>query len=447
MRRVRAIQITGLLLILAIALTVAINTIENPASQKLDSSNVCVLPAELVWQKTYGGAGDDRAFGAVPAGDGYLVVGSTKSIVPNATVGWTLRLDSSGNAVWNQTFLEGSGTELRCAINLTDGFLLVGNEFLQSGDINGYVAKIDKQGSVAWNTTVGGAKMDKLFSAIATSDGFVVFGLTNSYGNGESDVWAVKLNANGSELWNKTFPEGTDCAARAGIYISEGDFLLAGYASFQNEDYSFLLMKIDGAGNLVWNKTYSEPQSEKAYAIAKAADGYVIVGDSDSTQTDIDARVLKVDFNGTMMWTETVGGKKADSPSCITASKDGGFLIGGFTFSYGAGERDFWLFKIDASGKVLWSCTQGNDAFQEAYSVIEADGNRYFMAGWTDPFGQPPLIGKKTYEFYVVELCPAQGDGIFSVFLLMAFGFGFVALAAAVFLLFMRLHKAAKTKL
>ena len=52
-----------------------------------------------------------------------LVVGSSKSIVANTTVGWALKLDREGNLVWNKTFLEGFGTELRYAVNLTDGFL------------------------------------------------------------------------------------------------------------------------------------------------------------------------------------------------------------------------------------------------------------------------------------------------------------------------------------
>ena len=147
----RAIKILVLLLAVLIILTVSISATENSSSPKLDGTSVSVLPANVIWEKTYGGASDDRAFYAVPAGDGYLVVGSTKSIVPNATVGWALRLDKDGNAVWNQTFLEGSGTELRFAINLTDGFLLVGNEFLPSGDVNGYVAKIDNQGTPIWN--------------------------------------------------------------------------------------------------------------------------------------------------------------------------------------------------------------------------------------------------------------------------------------------------------
>ena len=94
-----------------------------------------VSPANVIWEKTYGVVGDDdRAYSALPVGDGYLVVGSSESNQTDVTVGWALRLDQEGNVIWNQTFLEGSGTELRCAFNLTDGFLLVGNEFLSSGD-------------------------------------------------------------------------------------------------------------------------------------------------------------------------------------------------------------------------------------------------------------------------------------------------------------------------
>ena len=136
--------------------------------------------------------------------------------------------------------------------------------------------------------------------------------------------------------------------------------------------------------------------------------------------------MVKVDFNGNMLWAKTVGGKNADSPSCITPSKDGGYLVGGFTFSFGAGNRDFWLFKIDDSGQVFWSCTQGDAGYQEAYSVIEAGKNQYVMVGWTDPPGQPALIGKARYDFYIVKLsAPPDSNGLSSL--------QFIAYAAAVF--------------
>jgi hypothetical protein len=147
--------------------------------------------------------------------------------------------------------------------------------------------------------------------------------------------------------------------------------------------------------------------------MTKAQDGYVIVGSTQSPDGAMHAWVVKVDWNGTMLWAKTVGGKNADSPDFITPSLDDGYLVGGFTFSFGAGNRDFWLFKIDDSGQVLWSCTQGNPAYQEAYDVIQTGKNQYVMIGWTDPPGQPALVGKARYMFYIVDITyPLDNNGL-----------------------------------
>ena len=414
MNQAKTVKTIVALLVVLIILTISVSAAQTPIPLKVDNDTlVSVLPANVVWEKTFGGTADDRAFYAVPAGDGYLVLGSSKSIVANTTVGWALKLDSDGNMVWNRTFLEGFGTELRSAVNLTDGFLLVGNEFSSSGDVNGYVARIDNQGTLLWKTIVGGEKIDKLFSGIATPDGFAVFGLTYSYGNGQSEAWIVQLDGNGNVVWNKTYGGSADNALRAGVLAQNGDYIMAGYTDAQGDNnYDFSLLKVDAEGNMVWNKTYGGAESEKAYSMAKAPDGYVLVGEVGSLTTSTDAWVLKVNQNGNKVWDKTVGGKEADSPAYITPAKDGGYLVAGFTFSFGEGQRDFWLFKITDQGQVLFSCTQGNEGFQEAYSVLETGNNAYVMVGWTDPTGQPALIGKATYDFYIVKLTVAQnGNG------------------------------------
>ena len=208
----RAFKILILLLTVSIILSASIIVIEN-SSPKINGTSVSVLPANVIWEKTYGVVGDDdRAYSALPVGDGYLVVGSSESNKTDVTVGWALMLDQDGNVIWNQTFLEGSGTELRVALNLTDGFLLVGNEFLPSGGENGYVAKINSQGALIWQTIIDGENTNntnKLFSAIATQDGFVLFGLTSSNASGESNAWVVKIDANGNVVWNNTYGNAT----------------------------------------------------------------------------------------------------------------------------------------------------------------------------------------------------------------------------------------------
>ena len=413
MNQSKTVKIIVTLLAILIILTISFSAAQTPTPLKVNGdTEMSVLPANLIWEKTYGGPSDDRAFFAVPAGDGYLVVGSSRSIAVNTTVGWILKLDENGNEVWNKTFLEGFGMEIRYAVNLTDGFLLVGNQFLASGDVNGYVAKIDFEGNLLWQTFLDGGSVNKLFSGIATSDGFAVFGLTQSNDNSPSAAWVVKLNGDGNVVWNETYGQPNETALRSGVLAQDGDYVVAGYTDLPNvNNYDFYLLQIQPDGSLVWNKTYGGIQSEKAYSMTKASNGYVLVGEIESQTTSTDAWVLKVDENGNKIWDRTVGGKEADSPAYVTQSKEGGYLVSGFTFSFGAGNRDFWLFKISDQGQVIFSCTQGDASYQEAYCVIETNHNSYLMVGWTDPLGQLALIGKKMYDFYIAELTPQKGVG------------------------------------
>ncbi len=438
----RAVKILVALLAVLIILTVSISASQTPTALNVNGeATVSVSSANLVWEKTYGGTDDDRALYALPVGDARLVIGSSKSLVANATVGWALMLDADGNAMWNQTFLEGDdGTELRSAVGLEDGFLLVGNVFSATGDINGYVARIDRQGNLQWKILLGAEKTDKLFSGIATADGFVVFGLTSSSVNGQSSAWAVKLNVDGNPVWDRTYDQVVDSALRGGVLCEDGDFIAAGYTDVLGEDnYDFYILKLNGDGDMIWNKTYGDLESEKAYAISKAVDGFVLVGEKQSPDATTDTWVLKVDLAGNTLWDKTVGGKAADSPTYITPSKTGGYFVAGYTFSFGNGERDFWLFKITDQGQVEFSCTYGNEAFQEAYCVIESGDGSLVMVGWTDPFDEPTLVGKAVYDFYVVKLNVAQDDKFSNYPFIIYAVVAFAALAAALLLL-VRLH-------
>ena len=233
MNRTRTLALLIILLIVSAILTQVVGAVLAPAPLQVNgnSTNVNVLPANLYWSRVYGGKQDDRAFDAVTTDNGFLIVGSSKSIVPNTIVGWALRLDNDGNAVWNRTFLEAAGTELRFAINLTDGFLLVGNEFLPSGITNGYVAKIDTYGNIVWKTIIGQNQTDELYSAFSTQDGYVLLGFASSDGGAQSAAWVIKIDLNGGVVWNKTYTPTSDTVAKAGVLSPDGDYIVAGYTN------------------------------------------------------------------------------------------------------------------------------------------------------------------------------------------------------------------------
>ena len=366
------------------------------------ASNEVAINGELVWEKTFGGKGDDRAFYATAIDDGFLVVGSSRSFVQEKTVAWVLRLDSEGNQLWNRTFPYGIGSEFRYIINLPDGFLLVGNEFSSDADPNGYVVKIDREGNMLWNITLGGGTVDRLFSAAKAQDGFLLAGLTENSGkNNDFNVWLVKINTNGNITWNKTYGWSMDDAGRSVALANDNSFLIAGYTnSTGHGNYDFLVLNVDNNGTLLWNQTYGGPESDKAYTIAPTIDGFVIAGDTRSEGAgESDALIIKIDSQGKLLWKKTVGGSGFDVPTCISALNSGeGYLVGGTTFSYGNGQRDFWLFKIDDSGNLLQSCTVGRSKYEESYATLEVSNDNFVMAGWTNS------VGEGSYDFYVIKV-------------------------------------------
>ncbi len=372
--------------------------LQNPANAQDSATG-----GSLVWEKTFGGTADDRAFYASATDNGVLVVGSTRSIIADQTVAWALRLDGDGNLLWNKTYPAGAGSEFRCIINLPDGFLLVGNMFPSGVEPNGYVVKIDGQGNSQWNITLSKEKINRLFGAVKAQDGFVLAGLTQaSEGDGNADAWLTKIDNNGQIVWNKTFGWSNDDAARAVATADGNTFFVAGYTDSSGDgNFDFLFLKVDSNGNLLSNQTYGGTESDKAYAITPATDGFVIAGDTRSEGAgNSDALIIKIDQTGQQQWKRAYGGSDFDSPTYIKALSDGnGFVVCGTTFSFGNGNRDFWLLKLDNSGNQLASCTVGKAGYEEAYAAVEVSKDNFVLAGWVSQTlqGQP-------YDFYVVKL-------------------------------------------
>jgi hypothetical protein len=390
------------LLFLFLALSTVFISILNtkPAAAPTDQ---IAQNAALIWEKVYGGNGDDRAFTALAVEGGFLVAGSTTSLTTNnLTAAWVLRTDQQGNAVWNVSFLENCGAEFRCVLNAADGFLLVGNTFLQSGNTESYIAKINRESLQLWNQTVKAENASvKVFSGVKAEDGFFLVGLSKAAGREDSDFWLAKFDEEGSLLWSRTFGGETDEAGRAVALTADNCLVVAGYVDLDGEgNFDYLVLKLDLLGSLLWSKTFGGAESDKATCIAIAEDGVVVGGDTRSKGAgDCDAWIIKVDLQGELVWDRTFGGAGFDTPSCVCLAADG-FVFGGTTFSFGNGNRDFWMFKVSCVGEVLWSCTVGRGGYEEAYAVVDAGCGEFFVAGWTNSLG----LGR--YDFYGVKIAP-----------------------------------------
>jgi len=117
--------------------------------------------------------------------------------------------------------------------------------------------------------------------------------------------------------------------------------------------------------------------------------GYAIAGSTRSFGAgDWDVYVVKLDANGNLQWTKTIGGPETEEGRSLIQTSDGGYAIAGLTNSFGAGDWDFYIVKLDAKGNLQWTKTIGaKNKYSSKLSLIQTSDGAYAIAGKTESFG------------------------------------------------------------
>lgn len=291
---------------------------------------------KMEWHKAYGGAQPDQGFGICQVTDGGYVftgrvysndgdVSGFKGVVDV----WAVKLTSTGNITWQKT-LGGSTTDQGFDIAATadGGCVIAGESFSKDGDLtknNGgldlWVVKLTNAGVKSWQRSYGGEAGDVGLKILETKDGeYLVAGCNAQYtkppggditgNNGSSDAWVLKLRANGTILWNKTYGGSQRDTVRSIALAPDGTIVLAGTTTSNDSDVSNLhgtapdvwVMQLGSDGTMLWNKTYGGTGIDIGRAVALTADsGVVVVGATASTDGDMAGNTLKGGYDTWVM--------------------------------------------------------------------------------------------------------------------------------------------------
>lgn len=320
------------------------------------------------------------------------------------------KLAADGSLQWARDFGGPSIEAPKAVIETSDrGYLVAGQSYsyrtgTRYDDI--VLIKLDAGGSLAWQKSYGGAGYDDSPEAIAAvtdndgnPDGYILAGATDSFGAGGRDIWLLRLENNGDIRWQKTLGGGGSEYARA-IRTVTGGFLLAGSTtSFGAGGSDVWVVKIDADGALLWERAYGGTGPESPVGIEPTNTGGCVVGaGSGSFLPDDNFWVFEIDASGAVLWQYLYGGAGDDRARDFRRTLDGGYIMAGWTDSFGtefAGTvyNDAWLIKLGPSGGIQWQKFYNKpheydgemiNAPDWAYSVTPTLEGGYTVVGDTD---------------------------------------------------------------
>lgn len=246
---------------------------------------------------------------------------------------------------------------------------------------------------IAFERTYGGAATDRGQCVRQTQDGgYIIAGRTWSFGAGAQDVYLVRTDSLGDTLWTRTYGGPSWDGAFSVQQTIDGGFITAGYTySFGGRLGDVYVIKTDSLGYTLWERIHGGVGGDLSYSVQQTHDGgYVAAGITPGPLGDYDVYVVKLDSSGDTEWARTCGGFRNDIGYCIEQTRDGGYVVAGETMSWGAGDYDVYLVKLNSAGYPLWSRTYGGDSPDAAMSVQQTSDGGFVISGWTASFGTGP---------------------------------------------------------
>lgn len=257
------------------------------------------------------------------------------------------------------------------------------------------------QSGTTFQRTYGNEYGNKGNSIIEGNQGeYIIAGWYDVNALFSAEFYLLGIDSIGDTLWTRTYGEKVDSTANrngAGnegfsvVQTFDGGYLFTGEVhGFGAGTYDMYAVRLNQSLDTMWSKTYGGPEAEIAYSMTETRDTcYVLAGYSESFGAGIrDFYIVKIDDSGDTLWTRTIGGSQSEVAHQVIQTHDGGYLTVGYSFSFGNGDADVYAVKWNANGDVEWDKTFGGLGNDFGYSVVQNADSSFTIAGATTSGGE-----------------------------------------------------------
>ncbi len=305
--------------------------------------------------------------------------------------------------LWNKTFGGEYYDTGESIIRSTTGKYVISGWTNSSGDLDIFLIGLSSDGTQEWNQTIGDAEEDKGFQIITCDSGG--YAIASTYTNitatrNNTDFMVSRIADDGTIIWNKCFvgPEQTGGnytgdLGRSIAQCSNGDFVLGGVTITTSGKSDIWMLRITANGTKDWERVYHNWDIDRCFSphciVQCNNGGFAILGYTYNSTQSNDVWLIRTNSNGLPMWNRTYGDATGyQRPESLIECSNGGFVIIANTQSFGAGDADAWVIRTDLFGNQTWNQTYGGIELDQGFQILEMTNNELTFVGSTHNFDQ-----------------------------------------------------------
>lgn len=375
----------------------------------------CILSvnAQDSYARTYGEVGDDNAYAiAMDEINEQLLVGVTSSFSSAKGV-FVIKVDSVGGLIWSRVISFEKNIIARQVKRVpNNGWIICGTiEGVGAGMKDAVIIKLRDNGEVEWSKVYGGESHDYAFDILATLDGgFLFVGETNSFDVSSSDLFVVKLYADGRVDWAKTFGGANVDYAYSVVETLDGYVVASETNTHGAGGWDVALTKINKEGDLTWYTVFGGPKDDFGYSIdidPRTLDVFMTGSTSSFGMGGRDIYLFQVNKSGSLKSARTFGDTYDEQGHVVKVMYDGGIAIAGFTNSFHGhlNAEDALLIRLSSNLHLKWSKVFGGVFGDYALGLAVDSSHHIYMTGETFSYN-----GKSDKDAYLVKSTDNPGQ-------------------------------------
>lgn len=342
--------------------------------------------AGRAWEKCFGGDGNEAGYCVIETDDGdYVVAGWTDSFGAGKKDVYLIKVDRKGRLVWEKSY-GGTGDDAAYCIKETvdGGFIITGwtESFRDSRDI--YLLKVDHAGNLEWEKTFGCTGNSAAGALLqAPKGGFIIAGWTEMPDQKGEKAYALAVDESGAILWERAYGSDESASWFNSIDHAYNDGLIMAGGIENQDGTDAYIVKTDGGGAVEWERIISRSAHDMINSIRMTSDGcFIMAGESISSVTGgLDVFWVKLDPFNNIEWELTLGIDGSSWGNAVLEAGDGGYVVAGEGTYHGTLEVVAYLAGVDSRGLLQWELTLGEESYNGCYSVLKTSSGDYVFAG------------------------------------------------------------------